>query len=166
MQPLLPIPIYLEISSWREKTNLSGYKRYLYDQNFIVDLQSNVSQLQERNNTMIFSVNRLRLCCVIQVVCFVIATWSILSPPRTSHRFFGTVLRTGRSSGGGGEGPEYPLPCWWEEFLIKKPTNLEIQEAKTRVNRGINTHAKQRDPITNNSFILILQNLARGKTQR
>lgn len=36
---------------------------------------------------------------------------SILSPPRTSHRFFGTVLRTGRSRGGG-EGPEYPLPCW------------------------------------------------------
>lgn len=30
---------------------------------------------------MIFRVNRLRLCCVIQVVCFVIAMWSILSPP-------------------------------------------------------------------------------------
>lgn len=30
---------------------------------------------------MIFRVNRLRFCCVIQVVCFVIATWSILSPP-------------------------------------------------------------------------------------
>ena len=30
---------------------------------------------------MIFRVNRLRFCCVIQVVCFVIAMWSILSPP-------------------------------------------------------------------------------------
>ena len=51
---------------------------------------------------MIFRVNRLRFCCVIQVVCFVIATWSILSPPVPHIVFFGTVLRTGRSSRGGG----------------------------------------------------------------
>lgn len=49
---------------------------------------------------MIFRVNRLRFCCVIQVVCFVIATWSILSPPVPHIVFFGTVLRTGRSSRG------------------------------------------------------------------
>lgn len=140
MQPLLPIPIYLEISSWREKTNLSGYKRYLYDQNFIVDLQSNVSQLQERNNTMIFRVNRLRLCCVIQVVCFVIATWSILSPPRTSHRFFGTVLRTGRSSGGGG-GRSWIPPALLVRRIFNKKTNKPWNSGGENTRKPRNQHA-------------------------
>ena len=62
---------------------------------------------------MIFRVNRLRFCCVIQVVCFVIATWSILSPPGPhivfSEQCYALVVIARR---GGGEGPEYPLPCW------------------------------------------------------
>lgn len=61
---------------------------------------------------MIFRVNRLRFCCVIQVVCFVIAMWSILSPPGPHIVFSEQCYAWVVVARGGGEGPEYPLPCW------------------------------------------------------